>query len=134
MVAIFDGHNDTITRDDYALIATGRAGGHLDLPRMRAGGMRGGIFAVFTSSAGHDFTAVQQPDGAMAIEPAAPVPHVEAAEFAARAAGRLLALDQCLQEPAEVREVVVDDGPRDAGGAGDRLDRYSLVPLFDDHA
>jgi membrane dipeptidase len=115
MVAIFDGHNDAITRDDYALIATGRAGGHLDLPRMRAGGMRGGIFAVFASSADHDFTAVEQPDGAMAIEPAAPVPHVEAAEFAARAAGRLLALERA-GELRIARTVAELDRARDGDG------------------
>ena len=52
MVAVFDGHNDTLTSDGHALIASGRPEGHLDLPRMRAGGVRGAIFAVFTSSRG----------------------------------------------------------------------------------
>jgi membrane dipeptidase len=45
---IFDGHNDALTRKDYRRFVSGRRGGHLDLPRMRAGGIRGGIFAVFT--------------------------------------------------------------------------------------
>lgn len=52
MPAIFDGHNDALTREDHADLAAGRSGGHLDLPRMREGGMRGGIFAVFTPSDG----------------------------------------------------------------------------------
>ena len=52
MTAVFDGHNDAITRDDHAQIVTGRAGGHLDLPKMQAGGIRGGIFAVFSPSEG----------------------------------------------------------------------------------
>ena len=46
--AVFDGHNDALTADDHEGLALGRDGGHIDLPRMRAGGMRGGIFAVYT--------------------------------------------------------------------------------------
>lgn len=48
MRAVFDGHNDALTREGYTDLADGGDGGHLDLPRMRAGGMRGGIFAIFT--------------------------------------------------------------------------------------
>ena len=50
MLPVFDGHNDALTHEDYADLATGRSGGHLDLPRMREGGMRGGIFVIFTPS------------------------------------------------------------------------------------
>ena len=114
MVAVFDGHNDAITRDDYALLAEGRVGGHLDLPRMRAGGVRGGIFAVFADSADHHFTAVPRDDGVLEIEPAAIVSHSEAAEFAVRAAGRLLALERA----GEVR-IARDVGDLDAAREGD---------------
>ena len=49
---IFDGHNDllfhlhrgTITRDE---VIHGHAKGHIDLPRARAGGLAGGLFAIF---------------------------------------------------------------------------------------
>jgi membrane dipeptidase len=49
---IFDGHNDllfhlhrgTITRDE---VVNGYAKGHIDLPRARAGGLAGGMFAIF---------------------------------------------------------------------------------------
>lgn len=49
---IFDGHNDllfhlhrgTITRDE---VISGGAKGHIDLPRARAGGFAGGMFAIF---------------------------------------------------------------------------------------
>jgi membrane dipeptidase len=78
VLPVFDGHNDALTRDDYALLATGRAGGHLDLPRMRAGGVRGGIFSVFTRSA----------------EELEPVEHAVAAADATAVAGRLLALER----------------------------------------
>lgn len=34
MIAVFDGHNDVLTRDDHDEFVTGRSGGHIDLPRM----------------------------------------------------------------------------------------------------
>jgi membrane dipeptidase len=78
VVPVFDGHNDALTTDDYALLASGRPGGHLDLPRMRAGGVRGGIFSVFTRSP----------------EDQEPVEHEVAAANATAVAGRLLALER----------------------------------------
>src|SRR3954451_891255 len=78
MIAVFDGHNDALTREDHADLAGGRQGGHLDLPRMRKGGMRGGIFAVFTPS----------PKEGAGLE------HAAAAAHATAAAGRLLELER----------------------------------------
>ena len=78
MLPVFDGHNDALTRDDHARLASGRAGGHLDLPRMQAGGVRGGIFSVFTRSADEQ----------------ASVEHTVAAADATAVAGRLLALER----------------------------------------
>ena len=88
VLAVFDGHNDALTSDDHALLAEGRPGGHLDLPRMRAGGVRGAIFAVFTESAGRSVEHVRVPrdDGVLEFEPAPPVEHPVAA--AARERGR----------------------------------------------
>ena len=115
MVAVFDGHNDALTRPDHALIASGRSGGHLDLPRMRAGGVRGGIFAVFTASADDAWTPVQRDDGVLEIAAAAPVSHADAAAFAARAAGRLLNLERAGQ--LRVAHTVADvDAARDSDG------------------
>ena len=62
MTAIFDGHNDALLRlwragDDAGASfitggatggASGDSGGQIDLPRARAGGMVGGLFAMFT--------------------------------------------------------------------------------------
>ena len=93
VLAIFDGHNDALTRDDHGDIATGRPDGHLDLPRMRAAGLRGGIFAIHTSSPGPKAPPVQREDGAFESEPP-PVDHVVAAAHATETAGRLLALDR----------------------------------------
>ena len=54
LIPVFDGHNDTLlrlaTRAAQAPLEafTGRTpGGHLDLPRARAGGFMGGLFAAF---------------------------------------------------------------------------------------
>ncbi|HET9102495.1 MAG TPA: dipeptidase [Solirubrobacteraceae bacterium] len=95
MLAVFDGHNDALTRDDHAGIAAGRTGGHLDLPRMRAGGLRGGIFAVCVPSPGDDaWDPIIRDDGVMEIAPFAPVPTADAAAYATAAAGRLHALER----------------------------------------
>jgi membrane dipeptidase len=93
--AVFDGHNDALTKDDHAQIADGRSGGHLDVPRMRAGGVRGGIFAVFTrSDGGAREVQVPRDDGVVEFEPAPPVEHAVAAADATAVAGRLLAFER----------------------------------------
>jgi membrane dipeptidase len=95
MIPVFDGHNDALTRDDHAGIATGRPEGHLDLPRMRAGGVRGGMFAVFSPSAGADrWVDVPRADGVREFEYAEPLDRAAAAAHATAAAGRLFALER----------------------------------------
>jgi membrane dipeptidase len=95
VLPVFDGHNDALTREDHGDLAAGRAGGHLDLPRMREGGMRGGFFAVFTPSPGDGSGARRFGDGGTYVEPlAAPVGHEAAAAFATTVAGRLLRLER----------------------------------------
>jgi membrane dipeptidase len=91
---VFDGHNDALTSEDHAALAAGRSDGHLDLPRMRAGGLRGGIFSVFTPSGGEDWTPVTRSDGVREMPYAQPVSHPVAAADATAAAGRLLALER----------------------------------------
>ncbi|MCB6176712.1 dipeptidase [Rhodobacter sp. Har01] len=61
MIPVFDGHNDLLLRllDDPArraeIFLTGEGKGHLDLPRMQAGGFAGGFFAIYLPSpAAHD--------------------------------------------------------------------------------
>jgi membrane dipeptidase len=117
VVAVFDGHNDALTRDDHALLATGRPDGHLDLPRMREGGVRGAIFAVFTSSPGGGREQlVPRDDGVLEFEPALPVNHEAAAADASAAAGRLLALEragqvQVVRSAADLDAARSGDGP-----------------------
>src|ERR1700759_1825838 len=94
MRQVFDGHNDALTADDHDQLASGKPGGHLDLPRMRAGGVRGAIFAVFA-----DGPEPALPDDDPAAERlwAQPLPdpldHAWASGVATRAAGRLAALE-----------------------------------------
>src|SRR3954452_24673156 len=52
VLTVFDGHNDTLTRADADDFVAGRAGGHIDLARARAGGLGGGIFACYTATPG----------------------------------------------------------------------------------
>jgi membrane dipeptidase len=91
---VFDGHNDALTREDHSGIVEGRSGGHLDIPRMRAGGMRGGIFAVFTPSAGASKKPLARADGVVEFEIAPRVDHDVAAAHASVVAGRLLRLER----------------------------------------
>ncbi len=94
MLAVLDGHNDALTADDHELLVSGKPGGHFDLPRMRAGGIRGGIFSVFVSSEGDHWDRVVREDGVIEMPPASPVEHGVAAAAAGAVAGRLLALER----------------------------------------
>jgi membrane dipeptidase len=94
VIPVFDGHNDALTREDAADFASGRDGGHLDLPRARAGGLAGGIFALFTPTPGDEEHFSVGPDGRMEAELAAPIGQEIAAPAATRAAGRLLGLER----------------------------------------
>ncbi len=56
MQPVFDGHNDILLRLQLApkrrevIWLTGEGRGHLDLPRMQAGGFAGGMFAIYIPS------------------------------------------------------------------------------------
>lgn len=65
-LAVFDGHNDALLRlmkdsspDPVGRFLAGGGPGHIDLPKARAGGLAGGMFAVFCPSPNEraDFTA-----------------------------------------------------------------------------
>ena len=114
-IPVFDGHNDALIREDHALLASGRSGGHLDLPRMRAGGIHGAIFAVFTPSEDENEEPVPRDDGVIEFEIAPEVDHPTAAAYATAAAGRLLALER---EGAVVVARTIDDLDRARDGDG----------------
>jgi membrane dipeptidase len=111
-----DGHNDALTRSDYDTITLGRLGGHLDLPRMRLGGVRAAIFAIFTPSPDAHLEPVPRADGVLEFELAPALDHAEAAAHASAVAGRLLALERAGQmrvarEIADIDMAHGDDGP-----------------------
>jgi membrane dipeptidase len=113
---IFDGHNDALTREDHAMLAEGRPGGDLDLPRMREGRVRGAIFAVFSEQGGpHHDPRVPRDDGVIEFEYAPPVDRAFAAADASAAAGRLLALERA-GHVRVARRAADLDAARDDGG------------------
>lgn len=91
---IFDGHHDALTRSDHANLASGRDGGHLDLPRAAAGGLVGSMWAIFCDGDGIDLDFEALPDGGYDVPLDPEVPHDVAAAQATAAAGRLLALER----------------------------------------
>jgi membrane dipeptidase len=116
VIPVLDGHNDAITREDHSALAEGRPDGHLDLPRMRAGGVRAAVFAIFTPSSNENWEPVPRDDGVIEYEYAAPVSHEIAAGFATAAAGRLLALERTghvrvARACADLDAARDDDGP-----------------------
>jgi membrane dipeptidase len=113
---VFDGHNDALTREDHAGIVEGRPAGHLDLPRMRSGGVRGAIFSVFTSGPSHELRPVARADDVLEFEYDPPVDHVVAAADASAVAGRLLAMERqghlrVARGRDDLDPVREDDGP-----------------------
>jgi membrane dipeptidase len=112
MTPIFDGHNDALLRAGATALAAGRPDGHLDIPRAKAGGLAGGMFAVFTPSPSKPEPRIR-PDGW--DEPALPpLPHGEAAAHAPAIAGRLFHLAELgavriVREAADL-DRCLDDG------------------------
>ena len=111
MSPVFDGHNDALTRAGDDDLARRSEHGHLDLPRMREGQMRGGIFAIFTPSPGEPARQISFGANGSYSEPLAePVAYEEAAVHAIAAAERLLDLERRC-------EVVVGRRIEDVDGA-----------------
>ena len=115
MIPVFDGHNDALTREGGEDLSRRSAQGHLDLPRMREGGMRGGVFAIFTPSDGESSGEISFGANGSYAEPLAePVEHGVAAEHASRAAERLLDLER-RGEIVVARSIADVDAAREEG-------------------
>ncbi len=114
-IPIFDGHNDALTAANRELLVTGGGDGHLDLPRMRQGHVRGGIFAVFVESRDEHLDLSPEP-GVPYVHPLPPrVQHSRAAGITATTAGHLLALERegavrVARSIADVDAAATDDG------------------------
>ena len=93
MTVVFDGHNDVLGKlqsgdRDPAEFLTGLPDRQVDLPRARAGGLGGALFAINAPSPDDGWAA-----GSLSDMPyAGPVDHAEAAAFTAGAIGRAHAL------------------------------------------
>jgi membrane dipeptidase len=88
-VPVFDGHNDSLLRlfrDDRggaeARFVAGDDRGHIDLPRALAGGLRGGLFAVFVPSGRSARTNAEQMQGGAYALPLAPPVELTGAQVA----------------------------------------------------
>lgn len=103
MIPVFDGHNDILLHlaqdagSRAAIWPEARAGGHLDLPRMRRGGFAGGFFAIYVPSPkGHDavdyMAAMDNPPYALPLPP--PLAQTEAQAMALTQAGLLLWMER----------------------------------------
>jgi membrane dipeptidase len=116
MLPVFDGHNDTLTGKDHARFVDGRPEGHLDLPRMQSGGIRGGTFAIFTPSRGERRRPLPRDDGVVEFEYSRPASHARTAAHATAAAGRLARLDRdghlrLARGIVDIDEALAGDGP-----------------------
>lgn len=101
MIPVFDGHNDFLQRmvaagpDRDRLWLEGDGTGHLDLPRMKAGGFAGGFFAIWTPSPpGPDdaLAAMLKKDPPFALELPPEIPPAQALPHAIAQAGQLMAM------------------------------------------
>jgi membrane dipeptidase len=73
MIPIFDGHNDVLLRlslkaspDPAGDFVAGDGQGHIDLPRLKAGGFCGGLFAMFVPSGGETLPDDDDPNPPLA--------------------------------------------------------------------
>lgn len=122
MQAIFDGHNDVLLRlwrrekdghDPIAEFVAGAPSGHIDLPRARAGGLGGGLCAIYVPSGDLHFEA-PAPDGSYDTPLAPPLDRAPSLDIAlemasialriARAAGWRLC-----RGTGDIREAMADD-------------------------
>lgn len=103
MIPVFDGHNDFLQRmvaagsDAVRVWTEGDGTGHLDLPRMRAGGMAGGLFAIWIPDADQgDIGAIlaQMQNPPFALDLPAAIPHDTALPHAFAQAAQLLAMER----------------------------------------
>ncbi|MDS9468287.1 dipeptidase [Paracoccus sp. MBLB3053] len=120
MIPVFDGHNDFLqrmvaaggTRDKLWLNGDGK--GHLDLPRMQAGRMVGGFFAIWTPSPESEADSVadmlkQNPPFALPLPDE--VSNADALPHAIAQAGMLLAMERTgtlriCKTAAQIRETI----------------------------
>lgn len=122
MQPVFDGHNDTLLRlwlnndREGRRFLDGDEGGHIDLPRARAGGMLGGFFAIYAPA--NKDVHLDKDDGVVCDEP--PIGPVDSgwARVATFEMSAIL-LRMCAARPDAIRlcRCVADIGEAQAAGA-----------------
>ncbi len=122
MQPVFDGHNDVLMRlwettrrggDPVAEFRDGIATGHIDAPRARAGGLVGGLCAIFVPSP-HNGPRPSFDGGAYASPLAGPIDQPAALAIATAQAGIARRLDRegCWRfctSTADIRKAMADD-------------------------
>ena len=122
MIPVFDGHNDFLQRMVAAgaardrLWLQGDGTGHLDLPRMQAGGMVGGFFAIWTPDApGPDdaLASVLKANPPFALPLPKEVASADALPHALAQAGQLMAMQRMGQltickTAAQIRQTIAE--------------------------
>lgn len=103
MQRVFDGHNDVLLRlwenrrnggNPVKEFIDGTKAGHLDLPRAKAGGMAGGICAIYIPSSHHIELARTNADGAYETPLAPPLERSPSLEIALEIASIALCLEE----------------------------------------
>lgn len=117
MQSVFDGHNDVLLRlwhhtnegaDPVAEFRDGIATGHIDAPRAKAGGLAGGLCAIYIPS-GHLVFAEPDRNGHYATPLAAPLERTPSLDIALEMAAIALKLDRAgawklCRSTAEIRD------------------------------
>lgn len=123
---VFDGHNDILLRlflapkKRAAIWLTGEGRGHLDIPRMQAGGFAAGMFAIYIPSAADpnapDYDAMMD-DPPYAIELPAAIPLEVAQPVALAMAGHLLWMQRASEGAFRLCHSVAEIEAAQAAGA-----------------
>jgi len=132
MTAVFDGHNDSLGRlqqggVDPARFLSGLPDRHVDLPRARAGGLAGGLFAINAPSPESE---PSETEGVFERAYAARVEHGDAAAFALGAVGRAHALAAASEGAVRVvTEIAGLDRAREEGALAMVLHLEGAEPI-----
>ncbi len=123
--AIFDGHNDALLRlysykgaDPVSVFLDGKERGHIDLPKARAGGLTGGMFAIFVPSENSNLAALDASSGGAYDVPLPPGVSLSSAQAATFAMASLLFRIEAASDGAvKVCRSVADIRAANAAGA-----------------
>jgi membrane dipeptidase len=122
MHAVFDGHNDVLLRlwrhekdggDAVAEFAKGTSKGHIDLPRARAGGLAGGLCAIYIPS-GHLVLKEPGADGSYVTPLSKPLERAPSLDIALEMAAVALKLERAgawrlCRTMADIDNALADD-------------------------